>query len=149
MVLICRLFNDAVSNAGIIQCPVILCQYFGILFLTFPVGNVIRTWARFSMVTEIRREIKDDLNGTPAWWGTPHFSRHMVEDLNEQFCDRWIGRGGPIELATAVTGPHSDRFAHVRLHEKYGIWMQCKQKTGTTSLNYWCWKTRVWPWCFS
>jgi hypothetical protein len=31
----------------------------------------------------------------PAQRGTPHFSQHAIEYLNEQFTDRWIGRGGP------------------------------------------------------
>jgi hypothetical protein len=81
-----------------IQYPVTLRQYFRILFLkSFPVRNI-----RLSAVTELWIEINDDLNETrqdtdviSAQRGTSHFSRHMTEYLNEQFPDRWIGRGGP------------------------------------------------------
>jgi hypothetical protein len=31
----------------------------------------------------------------PAWRGTPHFSQHVTEYLNEHIPARWIGRGGP------------------------------------------------------
>jgi hypothetical protein len=31
----------------------------------------------------------------PAWRGIPHFSRHVTEYLNQQFPNRWIGRGCP------------------------------------------------------
>jgi hypothetical protein len=70
--------NIAILCVG---CPVVLCQNFRILFLrSFPVRNVIRTCARFSTVTELRTEIKYNLNDTARLQmyfqgdGEPHIS---------------------------------------------------------------------------
>jgi hypothetical protein len=58
--------------------------------------------------------------------GTPHFGRRVTEFLNEQFPDRWIGRGGPQNWSLL-----SPDLTSLDFREKHGAWTQNKQKGGT------------------
>jgi hypothetical protein len=116
------------------------------------VKNAIWTWVWFSTVTELWTEIKDDLNNrkhnyicTSSVTGTLHFSQHVTEYLSEQIPDQWIGCGG-LQNWPLQSTKLSPRFPCMELHEKHGVWMQNKQKRGTISLNFQCWKMHEWPW---
>jgi hypothetical protein len=79
-------------------------------------------WATQDAITDV----------LPAWRGTPHFSRHVTECLNEQFTDRWIGRGGAQNWSL----PSPDLTPYISMKKKHGGWTQSKQKTGTFYLNF-------------
>jgi hypothetical protein len=67
----------------------------------------------------------DDLDDTkdlvtdvlPAWRGTPHYSRHVTEFLNDRLPYRWIGRGSLQNWPL-----RSPDLTPQGLHEKHGAW---------------------------
>jgi hypothetical protein len=87
-------------------CPATLWKYFKLLFLrSFPVRNVVWTWVRFSAVTKLRIEIKDD-SCTSSVTGYPTFqsTRDGVPEWAVPWPMDWSWWSA--ELAPAVTGPH-------------------------------------------
>jgi hypothetical protein len=65
----------------------------------------------------------------PVWWGTPYFSWHVMEYLNDQFPDRWIGHSSLQNWTLWSLDHTSPKFSCMGLHENHNIWMQSKQNT--------------------
>lgn len=55
-------------------------------------------------------------------------------------CSSWRDglASGDHRTGHTVNVPHSTQFPCMVLHEKHGVWMQSKQKKGTTSWNVQC-----------
>jgi hypothetical protein len=51
----------------------------------------------------------------------PHFAANVRDFLNQEYPNRWIGRGGAQKLACKVTGPYSFRFFSVGPRQKLGL----------------------------
>jgi hypothetical protein len=123
------------------------CQYFKILHPSpFPVRNVIWTWEQFSLVAEVRSEIKYDLNDEKYNHsqrdGAPHISVDEVPEWAVSSLMHWSWWSA--QLVTAI-GPHTPYIFMYTITWKNGVRTQIKQELGTISLNFRYCQTQEWP----
>lgn len=104
------------------------------------------------MVMEFWVECEGNLNNTKHEYRcifsvTGHPTFQLTCDRVPECAELWHMLRWFAVLVSAVGRPHSARHARMGLHEKCGVWRQCKQTQGATSLNFQCGKMYECPWC--
>jgi len=51
----------------------------------------------------------------------PHYTRHVTDFLDESFPNSWLGRGGPVCMATEVARSYASRLLLLGPHEDVSL----------------------------